>query len=167
MSEKRPKNQVQLAFPFASGSEAPRGEKEGAEAPRVRREAEDPAGNQRLMEEVCEQGNRREALKRVRANQGSPGIDGMTVDELPGYLEQHWPAIRGQLLSGTYEPKPVKRVEIPKPDGGVRKLGIPTVLDRLVLQAVQQALQKQWGPTCSDHSYGFRPGRPAQPSAPP
>src|SRR5258706_12487884 len=161
MSEERQKNQEQLAFAFAEGSEAPPGEKEGTEAPMTRRETEDPAGNQRLMEEVCEQGNRREALKRVRANQGSPGIDGMTVDELPGYLEQHWPAIRGQLLSGTYEPKPVKRVEIPKPDGGVRKLGIPTVLDRLVQQMVQQVLQKQWDPTFSEHSYGFRPGRSA------
>src|SRR5674476_585185 len=152
MSEERSKNQEQLAFPFAWGSEAPR----------VRREAEDPAGNQRVMEEVCERENRRKALKRVRANQGSPGIDGMTVDELPGYLEQHWPVIRGQLLKGTYEPKPVKRVEIPKPDGGVRKLGIPTVLDRFVQQAVQQVLQKQWDPTFSEHSYGFRPGRSAQ-----
>jgi RNA-directed DNA polymerase len=86
----------------------------------------------------------------------------MTVEELPGYLEQHWPVIREQLLSGTYEPKPVKRVEIPKPDGGVRKLGIPTVLDRFVQQAVQQVLQKQWDPTFSGHSYGFRPGRSAQ-----
>src|SRR5664279_2773603 len=159
MSEERQKNQEQLAFSFAGGSEAPLGEREGAEAPRVRREAEDPAGNQRVMEEVCERENRRAALKRVRANQGSPGIDGMTVDELPGYLEQHWPVIRGQLLKGTYEPKPVKRVEIPKPDGGVRKLGIPTVLDRMVQQAVQQVLQKQWDPTFSEHSYGFRPGR--------
>jgi RNA-directed DNA polymerase len=159
MSEERRKNQEQLAFPFAGGSEAPLGEREGAEAPRARRETEDPAGNQRVMEEVCERENRREALKRVRANQGSPGIDGMTVDELAGYLEQHWPAIREQLLSGTYEPKPVKRVEIPKPDGGVRKLGIPTVLDRFVQQAVQQVLQKQWDPTFSEHSYGFRPGR--------
>ena len=114
------------------------------------------------MEEVCERENRREAMKRVKANQGSPGIDGMTVDELPGYLEQHWPAIREQLLSGTYEPQPVKRVEIPKPDGGVRKLGIPTVLDRFVQQAVQQVLQKQWDPTFSEHSYGFRPGRSTQ-----
>jgi RNA-directed DNA polymerase len=114
------------------------------------------------MEEVCERENRREALKRVRANQGSPGIDGMTVDELPEYLEQHWPAIWEQLLSGTYEPKPVKRVEIPKPDGGVRKLGIPTVLDRFVQQTVQQVLQKQWDPTFSEHSYGFRPGRSAK-----
>lgn len=162
MSEERQKNQEQLVFPFAGGSEAPLGEREGAEALGVRREAEDPAGNQRVMEEVCERENRRKALKRVRANQGSPGIDGMTVDELPGYLEQHWPTIREQLMSGTYEPKPVKRVEIPKPDGGVRKLGIPTVLDRFVQQAVQQVLQQQWDPTFSEHSYGFRPGRSAQ-----
>src|SRR6266581_4249173 len=162
MSEERQKNQEQLDLPFAWGSEAPLGEREGDEALRVRRETEDPAGNQRVMEEVCKRENRREALKRVRANQGSPGIDGMTVDEVPGYLEQHWPAIREQLLSGTYEPKPVKRVEIPKPDGGVRKLGIPTVLDRMVQQMVQQVLQKQWDPTFSEHSYGFRPGRSAQ-----
>lgn len=159
MGEKRQKTQEQLAFPFAGGSEASQGEREGAEAPKVRREAENPAGNQRVMEEVCERENRRAALKRVRANQGSPGIDGMTVDELPEYLEQHWPAIREQLLGGTYKPKPVKRVEIPKPDGGVRKLGIPTVLDRFVQQAVQQVLQQQWDPTFSKYSYGFRPGR--------
>src|SRR6266550_5209734 len=93
--------------------------------------------------------------------QRSPGIDGKTVDELPEYLEQHWPAIREQLLSGTYEPKPVLRVEIPKPDGGVRKLGIPTVLDRFIQQAVMQVLQRKWDRTFSDHSYGFRPGRSA------
>src|SRR5579871_3974131 len=120
MSEKRQKNQAQLALPFGSGSEAPEAEGEGAEALRARRETENPAENQRVMEEVCERENRRAALKRVRANQGSPGIDGMTVDELPEYLEQHWPAIREQLLSGTYEPKPVKRVEVEKPEGGVR-----------------------------------------------
>src|ERR1039457_7282611 len=158
MSEERQKNQDQLAFSFAEWSEAPLGEREGTEALMAKRETEDPAGNQRVMEEVCERENRREALKRVRGNQGSPGIDGMTVDELPEYLEQHGPAIREQLLSGTYEPKPVKRVEIPKPDGlrfsaGVRKLGIPTVLDRFVQQAVQQVLQKQWDPTFSEHSY--------------
>src|ERR1039458_2579704 len=162
MSEERQKNQEQLALAFAGGSEAPQGEREGTEARMVRGETEDPAGNLRVMEEVCERENRREALKRVRGNQGSPGIDGMTVDELGGYLEQHWPTIREQLMSGTYEPKPVKRVEIPKPDGGVRKLGIPTVLDRFVQQAVQQVLQKQWDPTFSEHSYGFRPGRSAQ-----
>ena len=161
MGEKRQKRQEQLTFPFAEGSEASRSETEGIETPRARRGTENPAGNQRVMEEICERENRREALKRVRANQGSPGIDGMTVDELPEYLGQHWPAIREQLLSGTYEPEPVLRVEIDKPEGGVRKLGIPTVLDRLVQQAVQQVLQKQWDPSFSEHSYGFRPGRSA------
>jgi RNA-directed DNA polymerase len=77
-----------------------------------------------------------QAYKRVKSNKGSAGIDGMTVGELPGYLKEHWPAIREQLLAGTYRPQPVKRVEIPKPDGGVRQLGIPTVLDRVVQQAV-------------------------------
>src|SRR5438874_856754 len=161
MGKMRQKRQEQLTFPFTEGSEASQSETEGTEAPRVRRETENPAGNQQLMEEVCERENRRAALKRVRANQGSPGIDGMTVDELPEYLEQHWPAMREQLLSGTYEPQPVLRVEIDKPDGGKRKLGIPTLLDRLVQQAVQQVLQKQWDPTFSEHSYGFRPGRSA------
>src|SRR5438552_16319143 len=161
MGKMRQKRQEQLTFPFAEGSEASQSETEETEAPRVRRETENPAGNQQLMEEVCERENRRAALKRVRANQGSPGIDGMTVDELPEYLEQHWPAMREQLLSGTYEPQPVLRVEIDKPDGGKRKLGIPTVLDRLVQQAVQQVLQRQWDPTFSEHSYGFRPGRSA------
>src|ERR1035441_10975484 len=102
MSEERSKNQEQLAFPFAWGSEAPAGDRGGAEAPRVRRETEDPAGNQRGMEEGCERENRRKALKRVRANQGRPGIDGMTVDELPGYLEQHWPVIRDHLSTAIY-----------------------------------------------------------------
>ena len=82
--------------------------------------------------------------------------------QLPEYLKQHWPDLREQLLSGTYQPQPVKRVEIPKPDGGVRKLGIPTVLDRFVQQAVQQVLQRQWDPTFSEHSYGFRPSRSPQ-----
>jgi RNA-directed DNA polymerase len=114
------------------------------------------------MEEVCERENLKQALQQVKANKGSPGMDGMTVEELPGYLQQHWPAIREQLLNGTYEPKPVRRVEIPKPDGGgMRKLGIPTVLDRYVQQAVMQVLQRQWDPTFSNHSYGFRPGRSA------
>jgi len=123
---------------------------------------ESPASTKQLMEEVCERENLKQALQQVKANKGSPGIDGMTVEELPGYLQQHWPAIREQLLNGTYEPKPVRRVEIPKPDGGgMRKLGIPTVLDRYVQQAVMQVLQRQWDPTFSDHSYGFRPGRSA------
>src|SRR5881409_820177 len=94
---------------------------------------------------------------RVKANKGSAGIDGMTVDELPDYAALL--VIREQLLSGTYTPQPVKRVEIPKPDGGVRKLGIPTALDRFVQQAIMQVLQRQWDQTFSDSSYGFRPGR--------
>jgi RNA-directed DNA polymerase len=113
------------------------------------------------MEAVCDRENLWKALKQVRANKGSAGIDGMTVGKLPGYLARHWPAIREQLLRGMYQPQPVKRVEIPKPDGGVRKLGIPTVLDRFIQQAVMQVLQGQWDRTFSQHSYGFRPGRSA------
>jgi RNA-directed DNA polymerase len=113
------------------------------------------------MEEVCERENCKQALARVKANKGSAGVDGMTVQQLPEYLKEYWPAIREQLLSGRYVPQPVKRVEIPKPDGGVRKLGIPTVLDRFIQQAVMQVLQRKWDRTFSEHSYGFRPGRSA------
>ena len=113
------------------------------------------------MEEICERENLKAALHRVRTNKGSAGVDGMTVGELAGYLKQHWPVIRDQLLSGTYEPKPVRRVAIPKPDAGVRKLGIPTVLDRFIQQAVMQVLQRRWDRTFSDSSFGFRPGRSA------
>ncbi len=123
---------------------------------------ESPASTNGLMEEVCERENLKKALRRVKANKGSAGVDGMTVGGITDYLKQHWPAIREQLLSGTYEPKPVRRVEIPKPDGGgVRKLGIPSVLDRFIQQAVTQVLQRRWDRTFSDHSYGFRPGRSA------
>src|ERR1700726_4493207 len=114
------------------------------------------------MEEICERANLKEALRQVRSNKGSAGVDRMTVDQLGDYLKQHWSSIREQLLNGTYEPKPVRRVEIPKPDGGgVRKLGIPTVLDRFVQQAVMQVLQRRWNPTFSQYSYGFRPRRSA------
>jgi RNA-directed DNA polymerase len=112
------------------------------------------------MEVVVDRENLRAALKRVRANAGSSGIDGMTVDELPEHLKQHWLTIREQLLTGTYQPQAVQRVEIEKQDGsGMRKLGIPTVLDRFIQQAVLQVLQRRWDPTFSEHSYGFRPGR--------
>jgi RNA-directed DNA polymerase len=134
---------------------------EGTESSAGERGIESPAIAEQLMEEVCERENCKQALARVKANKGSPGVDGMTVDEVTGYLKQHWPAIREQLLSGTYVPQPVKRVEIPKPDGGVRKLGIPTVLDRFIQQAVMQVLQGRWDRTFSNHSYGFRPGRSA------
>jgi RNA-directed DNA polymerase len=113
------------------------------------------------MEEVCERENLKEALRRVKANRGSAGVDGMTTGGIADYLRQHWPTIRTRLLNGTYEPTPVRRVEIAKPDGGVRKLGIPTVLDRFIQQAVLQVLQRKWDGTFSRHSYGFRPGRSA------
>jgi RNA-directed DNA polymerase len=160
MSDKRQKNQLVLAFAEESRSEAPRVSGEGTESLAVKRPAENPATEQ-LMEEVCERENCKQALKRVKANKGSAGVDGRTVDELPEFLKQHWPAIREQLLRGTYQPQPVRRVEIPKPDGGVRKLGIPTVLDRFIQQAVMQVLQRRWDRTFSDHSYGFRPARSA------
>jgi len=141
--------------------EAPKGLQEGTESSGGKRGTESLAIAEQLMEEVCGRENCKQAWKRVKANKGSPGVDGMTVHDLPGYLEQHWPAIREQLLSGTYRPQPVKRVEIPKPDGGVRKLGIPTVVDRFVQQAVMQVLQGRWDREFSNHSYGFRPGRSA------
>src|SRR6202142_2110818 len=161
MGDKRQKNQLELAFMEEYRSETPTGSMEGTESSAGKRGTESPAIAEQLMEEVCGRENCKQALKRVKANKGSPGVDGMTVHDLPGYLKQHWPAIREQLLNGTYEPQPVRRVEIPKPDGGVRKLGIPTVLDRFIQQAVMQVLQGRWDRTFSDHSYGFRPGRSA------
>src|SRR5207302_9844480 len=123
--------------------------------------SESPARTDRLMEEVCDRENLKAALRQVKGIKGSAGVDGITVNQHPDHLKQHWPAIREQLLNGTYEPKPVRRVEIPKPDGGVRKLGIPTGLDRFIQQAVMQVLQRRWDRTFSEHSYGFRPGRSA------
>jgi len=133
----------------------------GAEPMAASPEPESPSACGRLMEEVCERENLKQALRRVKSNKGAPGVDGMTVQALPAYLREHWPAIRATLLGGTFKPQPVRRVEIPKPDGGVRKLGIPCALDRFVQQAVLQVLQRQWDPTFSDASYGFRPGRSA------
>jgi RNA-directed DNA polymerase len=150
-----------LALQAESGSEAPGTAPQGTETLTAKRVHENPADTERLMEEVCERDNCEQALRRVKANKGAAGADGMTVRELPQYLKQHWPAIREQLLRGTYQPQPVKRVEIDKPDGGVRKLGVPTVLDRFIQQAVLQVLQKRWDETFSDHSYGFRHGRSA------
>jgi len=161
MDDKRQKNQLVLAFMEESRSEAPTASVEGTESSAGKRGIESPAIAEQLMEEVCERENCKQALKRVKANKGSAGVDGMTVQQLPAFLKQHWPAIREQLLSGTYKPQPVRRVEIPKPDGGVRKLGIPTVLDRFIQQAVMQVLQSRWDRTFSNHSYGFRPGRSA------
>jgi len=159
MSDKRQKNQLVLAFTDKSRSEAPRESAEGTESLTAKRGTESLAIGEQLMEEVCERENCKQALARVKANKGSAGVHGMTVHELPEFLKQHWPAIRAQLLSGTYKPQPVRRVEIPKPDGGgMRKLGIPSVLDRFIQQAVMQVLQHKWDRTFSNHSYGFRPG---------
>ena len=159
--DKQQNLQIELDFSSALTGEAREAGREETESPRVTSGPESPARTNRLMEEVCERENLKAALKQVKANKGSPGVDGMTVVGIKDYLKQHWPAIREQLLNGTYEPKPVRRVEIPKPDGGVRKLGIPMVLDRFIQQAVMQVLQRRWDRTFSDHSYGFRPGRAA------
>jgi RNA-directed DNA polymerase len=163
MSDKRQKNQLQMALAFTDEgrSEAPKTRREGTESLTAKRMCESPAIPEQVMEEVCGRENCLRALRRVKANKGSPGIDGMKVSELPGYLKQHWPAIREQLLNGTYKPQPVRRVEIAKPDGGVRQLGIPTLLDRFIQQAVMQVLQGRWDPTFSEHSHGFRPRRSA------
>ena len=120
-----------------------------------------PVDRENLMESVVERENLIAALRKVERNGGSPGIDGMTVEQLRDYLREHWPMIKRKLLSGTYRPMPVKRVEIPKPGGGKRLLGIPTVLDRFIQQAVLQILQGKWDGSFSDHSFGFRPGRSA------
>src|SRR5246127_4292762 len=159
--DKRQNIQMELDFSSALTGAARGGVGEETESLGATSGPENPAGTNRLMEDVCERENLKEALRQVKGNKGSAGMDGVTVDQLTDYLKQHWPVIREQLLNGTYEPKPVRRVEIPKPDGGVRKLGIPTVLDRFIPQAVMQVLQRQWDRTFSDHSYGFRPGRSA------
>src|SRR6267143_6170549 len=166
MSGQRQKNRAEqevLAFPAESRSDAPNTGEKGTETQMAKHRTESLAGTERLLEEVCELENCKPALQRVKANKGSPGVDGMTVDELPEYRKQHGLKIGEQLRNGTYQPQPVRRVEIPKPDGqGVRQLGIPCVLDRFVQQAVLQVLQKRWDPTFSEHSHGFRPGRSAQ-----
>jgi RNA-directed DNA polymerase len=161
MSDKRQKNQLVLAFMAEDTGEAQRAAIEGTESLAAKRGTESPAIGEQLMEEVCGRENCKQALARVKANKGGAGVDGMTVHELPEFLKQHWPTIREQLLSGTYKPQPVKRVEIPKPDGGMRTLGIPTVLDRFIQQVAMQVLQRRWDPMFSEHSYGFRPGRSA------
>jgi RNA-directed DNA polymerase len=162
MRATRPNLQLGLAFTASTTGEARPGAGEGTEARVAMTSSERPASATGLMEEVCERENLKQALRRVRANKGGPGVDGMTVDELPGYLKTHWPALRTHVVSGTYTPQPVKRVEIPKPGGGTRALGVPTVVDRFLQQAVLQVLQRTWDATFSDYSYGFRPHRSAQ-----
>jgi len=129
------------------------------EAQRPRHEAEDTGAG--LLKAVLARDNMQQAWKRVRSNKGAAGIDGLSIDETAERLRWEWPSIREQLLQGTYRPQPVRRVTIPKPDGGERELGIPTVTDRLIQQALLQVLQPKLDPTFSQHSYGFRPGRSA------
>lgn len=134
-----------------------------ADLPVAGRDSESPMFGADLMEAICERDNLRAALKRVRSNKGSPGMDGMRVDELGAYLKTHWLRIKETLLTGEYRPRPVKRVEIPKPgkQRAKRKLGIPCVLDRFIQQAILQAVQSRWDATFSESSFGFRPGRSA------
>jgi RNA-directed DNA polymerase len=132
----------------------------GGEAPSPRREPKD-SGNDGLLEQVIARENLKAALERVKRNKGSAGVDGMTVAELPAFLRTHWPRLRRELLDGTYRPQPVRRHAIPKPGGGERELGIPTVLDRFLQQALLQVLQPLIDPSFSNASYGFRPGRRA------
>ncbi len=157
----RPQMSGQLELPFMGRGEAPRGGR-SVEAPKAATESGHP-GNDGvdLMERALSRPNLKAALKRVRKNKGSPGIDGMTTEELLPYLWENWTRIRGELLAGTYQPSPVRRQQIPKSGGGMRELGIPTVLDRFIQQALLQALQPGFDATFSEHSYGFRPRRSA------
>lgn len=149
------------AFPAATGSEAPRTEREGASLNIATSYPENPSLPKALLEEICQRDNLFQALDRVVSNQGKPGVDGMEVAQLPEYLKQHWTAIKEQLFSSQYRPSPIRRVQIPKPGGGQRQLGIPTVLDRFIQQAMLQVLQKYWDASFSEASYGFRPNRSA------
>lgn len=149
----------QLELPFGDKGEAPMAKR--SEEVCAAAKGNGRSGTSGLMAKVLERRNLQLALKRVRKNKGSPGTDGMTVDELPDYLREHWPEIRERLLSGKYQPRPVKRQFIPKGNGQMRALGIPTVLDRFIQQAILQVLQPLFDPQFSQHSYGFRPGRSA------
>jgi len=151
----------QMELPLGTTGIAPTPQRSGEAEPAVDGHGRSGLANALLMEQIVEGGNLQRAMKRVRQNKGSPGVDGRTVDDLADDLRERWPAIREQLLTGRYQPNAVKRVEIPKPDGGMRRLGIPTVVDRFIQQAVLQVLQPAIDPTFSVFSYGFRPGRSA------
>ena len=157
----RQKNQSELNLGTGAKGEALNAAAQEAEARAAKASLERPAVAEPSMEAVVERENLKEALARVKRNKGAAGLDGMSVEDLPIYLKEHWPTIRTHLLEGTYKPQPVRRVEIPKASGGLRPLGIPTVLDRLIQQAVLQVLQADWDGTFSETSFGFRPGRSA------
>jgi RNA-directed DNA polymerase len=153
----RQKNQVELNLGTGAKGEAPSTAAQEPEARAVEACLERPAVAGPSMEAVVERENLKKALARVKRNKGAGGVDHMSIDDLPAYLKEHWLTIRAQLLEGTYKPQPVRRVEIPKASGGMRPLGIPTVLDRFIQQAVMQVLQADWDPTFSEASFGFRP----------
>jgi len=153
----RQKNQVELNLGTGAEGEAPSAAAQEPEARAAEACLERPAVAGPSMEDVVERENLKTALAQVKRNKGAAGVDGMTIAELPAYLKEHWLAIRAQLLEGTYKPQPVRRVEIPKASGGLRPLGIPTVLDRLIQQAAMQVLQADWDRTFSETSFGFRP----------
>jgi len=161
MGDKRQKKQLELAFTAERKGEARKLDGKGTESSLADYEAESLAESERLMEAVCEAKNLKQALRRVKSNGGGPGIDGMKTEELGPWLIGNWDQVREELLGGGYRPQAVKRVEIEKPDGGTRKLGIPTVIDRFVQQAMLQVLQRIWDGTFSNSSYGFRPNRSA------
>jgi RNA-directed DNA polymerase len=157
----RQKNQIELNLGTGAEGEARSAAAREPEACTAKACLERPAVAGPSMEDVVERENLKTALAQVKRNKGAAGIDGMSVNDLPAYLKEHWPAIRAQLLDGIYKPQPVRRVEIPKASGGGRLLGIPTVLDRLIQQAVMQVLQADWDGTFSETSFGFRPKRSA------
>jgi RNA-directed DNA polymerase len=157
----RQKTELEITSRSGTTGEARKNGLGGTEARAARTSLERPAVAEPSMEAVVERGNLKKALAQVKRNKGAAGIDRMSVDDLPAYLKEHWPMIRDQLLDGSYKPQPVRRVEIPKASGGSRPLGIPTVLDRFIQQAVMQVLQAHWDPTFSEASFGFRPGRSA------
>jgi RNA-directed DNA polymerase len=161
MTAKRLPIQLELDLPEPGRGEAPRPGPAEAETAVAALGNESPAWADRLMEAICDMENVETAAQAVMRNKGAPGIDGMTVKQLPAVLEERWPQIARELVEDRYRPQPVRRVRIPKPDGGERMLGIPTVIDRMIQQAILQRLQPEWDASFSEHSFGFRPGRSA------
>src|SRR5690348_1128388 len=157
----RQNKQVELSLGTGARGEAPNAAAQESEARAAATVFERPAAAGPSMEAIVERENLKKALAQVKRNKGAAGVDGMSVDKLSTHLKEHWPTIRTQLLDGSYKPQPLRRVEIPKASGGLRPLGIPTVLDRFIQQAVMQVLQAEWDGTFSETSFGFRPGRSA------
>jgi len=159
LDDAKPQKTKDLEVPCATEGEALVAKRTAEAEPAAH--GNERSGTSGLMEAVVERRNLQAALKRVKQNRGSPGIDGMTVDQLPDHLRVHWSSLREQLLAGAYQPQPVRRRTIPKSGGGQRELGIPTVTDRFIQQAILQILQPRFDPTFSQHSHGFRPKRSA------